>query len=81
MPSFRDSLAASTEHRPGGRCTLGRVLTVLDSDDADALAVALSDPEVSATRIARALRASGHNVGDTSVARHRRGSCKCGTDG
>lgn len=59
------------------RCGVAAVIATLTGDDLSALHAALSDPGFTASEIARALRLEGHNVGDDSVRRHRRGDCTC----
>ena len=57
---------------PKHRHKLVSVLANLLEPDRSALASALADPELSSEGIARALRASGHPIGVSSVKRFRR---------
>ena len=59
------------------RCGVASVIAALEPADLEALTVALADDAFTATEIGRALRLEGHNIGDDSVRRHRRGSCTC----
>lgn len=58
--------------QPKFRHKLFIVLAVLADDERSALETALTDPELSSEGIARALRASGHTIGVSSVKRFRR---------
>lgn len=69
--------AAST--RRGPDCAVAVVLTELPADDADDLRIALSNVRYTATSIAKTLTTRGFRIGDTSINRHRRGSCRCQT--
>lgn len=57
---------------PKPRHKLVGVLANLQEAERTALASALADPELSSEGIARALRASGHPIGVSSVKRFRR---------
>lgn len=57
---------------PQRRHKLVSVLANLKEPERSALASALADPELSSAGIERALRASGHPIGVTSVKRFRR---------
>jgi hypothetical protein len=54
------------------------LLLKLDKDDRDALVTALIDSAIPSTFIARALKKEGFDVQGQSLARHRRGECRCG---
>ena len=58
-------------------CTVQTLLSKLDKDDQDALVKALVDSTVPSTFIARALKKEGFDVQGQSLARHRRGECRC----
>lgn len=58
--------------RPKHRHKLVSVLLKLEANEANALQTALEDPAYSSESLARALRASGHSVGVSSVKRYRR---------
>lgn len=59
-------------------CTVETLLLKLDKDDRDALVTALIDSAIPSTFIARALKKEGFDVQGQSLARHRRGECRCG---
>jgi hypothetical protein len=59
------------------RCGVATVTAILVPTDLEALNTALADDAFTASEIARALRLEGHNIGDDSVRRHRRGDCTC----
>jgi hypothetical protein len=58
--------------RPKSRHKLLGVLKNLGTPEKAALEIALNDPELPSEGIARALRASGHPIGVSSVKRFRR---------
>lgn len=58
-------------------CRVGEILLGLSTEDHAVLGDALADPQFSAARISRALRAEGHEVGMTTVKLHRNGGCRC----
>lgn len=75
------SLAAalSREAAPvqrGGRCSVALLLETLSADDAAELRSALASPMEHAA-IARALTSEGHRFASSTIARHRRGECRC----
>lgn len=74
------SLANRLSQRPGlGPCRLGRIMVELSKKDHEALQSALGDPDVSTHRIYRVLREEGFVLSYSTVSRHRRGDCSCGT--
>lgn len=76
MPKLAD-LIASEVRKPGGACTIGRLLTTLGKGDAADLADALSNKAIPSSAISRALTAVGQPLVATSIQRHRRGDCVC----
>lgn len=62
---------------PGTRCTVLMVLAAMDAADADDLRQALADPTLTSPAIATVLGRRGHQITQSSVARHRRGDCAC----
>jgi hypothetical protein len=76
--SLRESLANVQDVKKGPTCSMHAIIAALSTDDADALAEALANPNITGRAIADALRAEGHNTRDHSVNRHRRGLCQCG---
>lgn len=85
------SLATARETGPrnltrGPACGVGRTIQVLtekaDTDEQASIDLAnlyliLDDPQWTAEDIAYELRDTGYNVQGPTVARHRRGGCKC----
>lgn len=61
----------------GGTCSLGRLLTEASASDRKEYLDALGDSTIPASAIARALKVRGVNLVEQTIARHRRGDCKC----
>lgn len=59
----------------GEKCHTCRLLSELPVEEAEALRQALENKKIKGSALARILKTNGHNVGDTSIARHRRGDC------
>jgi hypothetical protein len=81
MTSLRDAL--SVEAKKGTnykKCTVGALLNRLESDDRNALIVAMRGKEMSAGSISRALSSAGNEVSADVITRHRRRVCKCTED-
>lgn len=71
--------AASVTRGFPNRCRTHLVLTEkLDADDRVTMETMLADPEATSVMITQALRLIGIGLSPQSVARHRRGDCKCG---
>lgn len=62
--------------KPTG-CSVPRVLQGLTENERNAVAAALSDPDVQATAIARWMSSKGWKIGGHTIQRHRRGACGC----
>lgn len=75
----------------GTKCSVGRLLSELPADDAEAVQQAIDrirgiDPNIrksrqefyTARRLCDDLRAEGYYIGDTTMTRHIRGRCSCG---
>lgn len=73
--------AASMSHRKGPLCTVARIMAEMSEIDATDLDTAFKDPKYSNKSIFMVLRGRGYDVAQTTVARHRRGECACGTHG
>ncbi len=74
--SLSETLSApATVVRP--KCDVSIALASLPKKDAAALREAIADEAFPATQIARAVRAEGYRMGDSTVRRHRRGDCTC----
>lgn len=80
-PSLLDDIQTENRVRKGPLCTVHLIMDDLTPDDIAGLNQAMSDPEVKTTAIRRALVARGFQIGDTSIARHRKGECFCGHSG
>lgn len=63
----------------GPPCSMATLLANLDDDDRQTLEAWLADPTMQHARIARALQASGHDIKQLTVNRHRNGDCRCAT--
>lgn len=80
--SLLDEIAiASSNVRKGPLCTVARILSDMPEVDAVDLDTAFRDDKYSNKAIFMVLRARGFEVSQTTVARHRRGECACGTHG
>lgn len=72
---------ASASHRKGPLCTIARIMAEMPEVDAADLETAFRESKYSNKAIFMVLRGRGHDVAQTTVARHRRGECACGTHG
>ena len=72
--SFADEVLAARE-RPGPRCTFYHLN--FDTADRADLDTALDEPFIPTAVIHRAMKARGVDIGDQTVARHRKGDCSC----
>ena len=70
-------LVKQESQKPGTECRVATILDGLDKAERTELQAALVG-HFSAAAIARALTKMGHEIGPTSVTRHRRGDCLCG---
>ena len=68
--------AQGLQRRAGATCSVQALLDRLGPSEQAELAEAIASP-VQAVALSKALRARGHEVGDQSIARHRRGDCQC----
>jgi hypothetical protein len=71
VPNLTDELD-KLKNAPKHRHKLVGVLEKLPQPDKGILEDALGEPSFSSAALARALRASGHPIGETSVKRYRR---------
>jgi hypothetical protein len=71
--------AASVRKGPG--CTVGLLLGALPPSEAEVLAAVLAAGEVEYPHavVSRVLKEQGHRIERSTIARHRRGECACGT--
>lgn len=62
---------------PLRRCTVNRVLSTLDDENAEELVELIEDPAVSSTVVTEVIRRLGFQVGRDAVRHHRTGKCSC----
>lgn len=77
--ALSDAIAAELHAMPGPKCSIRTVLTKLNPEDHTELTQALQTDHIPSAAIARALKAEGHNIGESTVARHRKHGCSCDT--
>lgn len=71
-------LAANTRRVPGGSCTVGTALATMDPPTRAKIEAALDDRvKFSNVGLKAVLNQLGHEVGTSSVERHRARGCKC----
>jgi hypothetical protein len=78
--SLAAALEAAQPKRKGPPCSIGVLLSPngpLSDKDRATLSAALADGTVEHSRLAEALTAEGHKVGENAVSRHRRRRCLC----
>lgn len=76
--SLADDLQAVAPTGPGPLCTVGRLLDGLNDDDRATLLGWLQDRTITSARITLALRARiAPDIGEHTIARHRRKMCRC----
>ena len=75
--SLMNEITQAGGNARGPRCPVAILLSQMSEDDSADLAAAVADPGYTAAQISRALRVRGHNVGQQSIARHRREICAC----
>lgn len=78
-PNLFDDILAVNDTKKGPTCTMQSVIASLGADDLAGLERALSNPDIRNSAIRKALAARGLKVGDTTIGRHRRGECLCGS--
>ena len=61
----------------GPRCTVALLLAGLTDDDRADLTAALANPSIPSSAIHRVLHKRGYAIADTTLHRHRRGTCRC----
>lgn len=61
----------------GAKCTLGIIARTLSKEDNEALNEALRDELIDSTTISVWMDRKGHALKRHTVARHRRGECRC----
>jgi hypothetical protein len=78
MGALAEALTEAAPARRGGTCHVALLLPQLDDEDRAAFLAALGNPSLSPKRLASLMRDHGHDVGDSSIGRHRKGECRCG---
>jgi len=71
-----DRFASYEKPVPGARCVTCSLIEELPKDESAALTGALEDASISNAAISEILKAEGHQIGETSVRRHRKGICR-----
>jgi hypothetical protein len=71
-----DRFASYEKPAPGAKCVTCSLVEGLPKDEAAALDAALADASISNAAISAILKEEGHQIGETSVRRHRRGICR-----
>lgn len=66
--------------RRGPGCTVCAMAHELPAEEAQAFTLLLANPKVTSASISRVLKKHGHQIGETTIGRHRRGQCR-GIDG
>ncbi len=64
-------------HDLGPQCTVTKTLKALPPKDAEALHAAINGGKWRMTDLSRVLANEGIHLSGTTLARHRRGACKC----
>ena len=77
--ALADALATVLAIKPGPACRVSRLLDSLTPADRPDYVAALADDNLSCVTIVRAFGIEGHTIGRSSVERHRRGDCACGS--
>lgn len=77
MGKLATAIETKAKTAKGPKCNVAVVRSLLGKGDAADLEAALASPLVPGAAIAAGLREIGHQIGDSSVTRHRRGLCGC----
>jgi hypothetical protein len=79
VPKAPDLSAFEAANGPPNRmvCSVSVVLDQLDADRQASLRAALAEQRFQHTSIVRVLASWGHKVTSHTIARHRRGECRC----
>ena len=75
--SLDEFVAASRPAR--AVCSIAKILESLDAKDRAVLDGALRNTDVTHAAIATVLCANGHDIRQSTVSRHRRNGCTCGS--
>lgn len=79
LDEFVDEMLDLSFHRKGPDCAVGTALSALPKEEAEGLTKALAMPAITGKAIQEWLKRRSFHVPHTTVARHRRGDCKCQT--
>lgn len=74
--SLADRFASYEKPGPGAKCVTCHLEQTLPAGEAEALKAALADSSISNAAVSQILKSEGHNIGETSVRRHRKGICR-----
>ncbi len=74
--SFVKRIAEYEKPRTGARCYTCMVIESVSAEERDAILAAMDDPRISHAGLSRIFREEGHEIGETSIRRHRNGECK-----
>lgn len=77
LDEFVDEMLALSVVNKGPDCAVGAAISALNSEEREGLMAALSMPAITAKAIQEWLKRRDLRVPHTTVARHRRGDCKC----
>lgn len=76
--SFADEVRASSGRGPGTTCTVAMMLAEIDDAELRAeITAVIGSPAYTSSAIARALKARGFAIAETTMGRHRREACRC----
>lgn len=70
-------LAQSHTVKAGSICVMRQVLDKMTKEEQAEVTQALDNPDIPGSAITRALKVWGHDIGSSSVYRHRRKECSC----
>jgi uncharacterized protein (DUF1778 family) len=74
--SFSEIARAQTV-KAGAICVMRQVLDKMTKEEQTEVIQALENPDIPGSAITRALKVWGHDIGSSSVYRHRRKECSC----
>lgn len=77
MSKLSDALATTRPPHIGGTCGVALLIPQLDPESAKDLLQLIAGDQVTAETLATTLRTLGHDIAGQTIARHRRGACKC----
>ena len=80
--ALADALATVLATKPGPKCMIDRLFSILEPDERADYVALLADDRYSANTVVKAVNLElkdRFKVGRSSVERHRRGECACGS--